>query len=169
MTEKELLDLGFKNIGEWVIPFPLKPAKRYSKVGLQEVHFPINRELKAELNSLRHAVFAILAGNEVVYVFEPPLGWEFLFFVAFHSRSENPERIEYQIRNAIVDSLQTSKVSMWYIQPVVELALPNGEVMKLPGSNPLMEYLIEEYRPSLNSLIQDQREQRLRADSAMSF
>lgn len=168
MSEKELLELGFKNIGEWVIPFPLKPVKRYSQVGLQEVHFPINRELKAELDSSRHVVFAILAGDEVVYVFEPPPGWAFLFFCAFHCRSENSERIEYQLRNAIVNALQTSKVSMWYIQPVVELALPDGEVMKLPGSNPLAEYLIDKYRPSLNLLILAQYKQRLRADS-MAF
>ncbi len=160
MTENELCELGFKNIGEWVIPFPNKPVKRYPIEGLKEVHFPITRDLKAELNSLRQAVFAILAGDEVVYVFEPPPGWGFMFFVAFHPRSENPERIEYQLRNAIVDALQSSKVSMWYVQPVVELALPNGDVMKLPGSNPLVEYLIDEYSPSLNSLIRVRRERR---------
>lgn len=171
MTEKELLELGFKNIGEWVIPFPLKPVKRYSNVGLKEVHFSINRELKAELNSLRHVVYAILAGEEVIYVFGPPLGWAFMYFVAFNSRSENPERIEFQLRNAIANALQTSKVSMWYLQPVVEFALPNGDVMKLPGSNPMVEYLIHEYSPSLNSLVQVQRELKWhdpRSDTSMT-
>jgi len=144
MSQLEMIEnFGLEKVGEWIIS-ENKSVKHL--LHMKGIDFLIPKELSKE----RNIVYSFLVNGSVFYVGETTVGMKLRFSGYRYGNpveSDTDNRIKISITNALEDG---DKVEIWYCQPVAKYELKNSEVIEMPASKPIEEYLIEYYKPQLN-------------------
>jgi len=139
----DLKNYGLRDVGYWAIS-DHKSTKHLSH--MQGIQF----NLIEEVGNKNNIVYAFVANEQVLYFGETTAGLNSRF-QGYRYGNPLESDTDNRIKKAITAELVSGgKVSIWCSQPVGTLRLPSGELLEIPASKPLEEYLISKFRPKLN-------------------
>ena len=132
-----------KKIGEWIL------SNHKSTKHLSELH-GINFIVPANISTLRDVIYSFVIDSKIIYIGETTAGIASRFQ---GYRYGNPlvTDTDNRIKIAITDALINHKtVEIWYAKPLAKYFLANGDVIEIPASKPIEEYLISICNPEFN-------------------
>ena len=142
---QQLAAHGLTECGSWV------RGDHGSVAHLRDVcAFGLSFDVPGEWKSRRDVVYAFVANGAVIYIGETSSGMGTRFANYRYGNSvpgDTDNRIKLAITQALLDG---DTVAIWASQPVAELHLPSGVVLRMPASKPLEEHLIGLIQPQQN-------------------